>query len=105
MEGLLLHEINKTVTHKQGIDLAADREVEELLHGNAVVNMILHEPLITEKARRLPAEVKVYNRKLEGIAKLMKYWSCGDSRPENGCCVGFDFSYFKNASVVLPKYF
>ena len=49
--------------------------------------------------------MKVFQRKLQAIAKLLKYWSKGDGRPENGSFVGFDFSYAKNASVILPKYF
>jgi hypothetical protein len=98
-------QIAKSVIHKQGMDLATDREDEELIYGNACVNVLLHEPMINERDRKSATEMKIYNRKLEGIAKLLKYWASGDNRPENGSFVGFDFSRYKNASVVLPKYF
>jgi hypothetical protein len=101
----VLNQVVKTVIQKQGIDLASDREVEEVVYVNACVNMVLHEPLITDKARKSQHEMKVYKRKLDSIAKLLKYWASGEARPENGSFVGFDFSQYKNGSVVLPKYF
>lgn len=85
--------------------MASDREVEEVIYVNACVNLVLHEPLISDKGRKSANEMKVYQRKLEGIAKLLKFWASGEARPENGSFVGFDFSQYKNGSVVLPKYF
>jgi len=104
-KGPILNQVMKAMIQKQGFDLSSDRQVEEVIYVNACVNLILHEPLITEKARKSPIEMKVYNRKLEGIAKLLKFWSSGEARPENGSFVGFDFSQYRNGSVVLPKYF
>jgi hypothetical protein len=87
------------------MDLASERDEEEVIWGNVAVNVLLTEELITEKDRKSPAITKVFNRKQEGIATLLKYWASGEGRPENGAFVGFDFSKYKDGSVVLPKYF
>lgn len=90
---------------KQALDLASDREVEEVIWSNVSVNVLLNEDLISEKDRKSPASMKVFNRKQEGIATMLKYWASGEGRPENGSFVGFDFSQYKDGSVVLPKFF
>ena len=101
----LLQQVSKCAIQKLGLDLATDRMDEELIYDNACVNILLHEPLITDRDRKVPNELKIYNRKLSSIAQLLKYWASGDGRPENGAVVGFDFSQYKNGSVCLPKYF
>jgi hypothetical protein len=38
------------------------------------------------------------------MAELMKRWSTGDQRPENGAFAGFRFMD-KQGKMVLPKYY
>ena len=74
------------------MDLSVERQVEEVIYENAIVNVVLFEELIKEKAKKNPTEAKIFQRKLKGIAKMLKYWASGDGRPENGSFVSFDFS-------------
>ena len=60
----LLQQISKCTIQKLGLDLATDRMDEELIYDNACVNILLHEQLITDRDRKVPSELKIYNRKL-----------------------------------------
>ena len=40
----------------------------------------------------------------DGISQLLKMWSLGDNRPENGAFVGFR-THGKKGKVVFPQYY
>lgn len=58
-----MQQIAKSTIQKQAIDLASDREEEEVIWSNVAINMLLNEELISEKDRKSPALYKVFNRK------------------------------------------
>ena len=88
--------------------MGADREMENIVHQNASINVVLldHADLIKDKDRFGDAKLfKVKARKQQHIANLIKKWSGGDARPENGAFVGFDTSYSKKGKIVLPQFY
>ena len=93
------------VTMKQGLDLACDRDMEQVIHQNTCVNMLLFtEDTMVRKKDKYgdPKVLKVKETKLEGIAGLLKHWAGGDARPENGSFVSFDFSQNKKGKIIMP---
>ena len=97
--------VGQATVAKQGMDLAEDRTDEQIIWLNNCVNVLMSEDLISEKQRKNPKEMKRFENKLKGCANLLKYWSTGDGRPENGCYVGFNSEHYKSGKVTLPKYY
>ena len=62
------------------------------------------DKLLTEKNRnKFPSQNFKDWTPLESAAKLIKLWSFGENRPQNGFFLGFDVE--KKGKVIFPRYY
>lgn len=62
----------------------------DVLYQNAQVNVLLWDKLNTlENRKKYPAENYREWLPPDQVASLLKMWSTGDNRPENGSFIGF----------------
>ena len=85
--------------------LNKDNIEEGVIYFNTCVNTLLLGLVNTKYTRELYPQA---NPKLwlqpEGVATLLKMWSRGDSRPENGAFVGFR-TEGKQGKIIFPEYY
>lgn len=87
-----------------GLDLSIERTDEQLIWTSSTVNVLMGEDLVDQRYKLNKKEEKVYTRKLDSIATLLKYWCTGEGRPENGTFVSFDTTCSKKGNIVMPKF-
>ena len=99
-----LERIAHSVMIKQGLDLSIDREIENIVYQNAGVNVIFYPQLITDKERKTAQwlTMRRFKNKNASMAELVKRWSTGDNRPDNGAFMGFTLN--RSGKVCLPLF-
>ena len=78
---------------------------DDLLYENSCVNLYLLGLMNSAKNRKkYPSANFTEWLPMEAIAELIKLWSAGDNRPDNGAFVGFR-AEGKKGKVVFPEYY
>lgn len=76
----------------------------DIVYQNACVNVLVIDKLLTDKnKKKYPSENYFNWTPLESAANLLKMWSLGEHRPENGELVGFETE--KKGKVIFPKFY
>ena len=85
--------------------LNKDNIEEGVIYFNTCVNVLLMGRVNTKFNReRYPKENAKLWLPAEGIAQLLKMWSSGNNRPDNGGYIGFR-AEGKKGKIIFPEYY
>ena len=84
--------------------MSIDRREENVIYLNAGVNVIFYPLQHNEtKEKKFKKDETLKMRKYKSMSELIKRWSAGDNRPENGSFVGFSLA--KKGNYALPEFY